>query len=171
MAISWASFNRLHEKYAKKAVPIFVKGIKRHFDKMLEAAQNNGFRNLDLVVTRVDSMDIKEAFIKVYQKAGIPMAFNEYDNLLSQSKKMYKKSTRAELRAEWIQRLEGIVLDETIPAMGSVLTTSQEIFTEFVDKALIDGLTIQEITDGLRARFSELMPWRSSTQRGWPLKY
>lgn len=162
--MTWNEFNRLHERYSNSASKIFRIGITRHFEKMLEAAKDNNFSNLDLVITRVDHSDIVNSFTKVYQNAGIIMAFNQFDEL--EGKKAARRyvvidGERIDIRAEWLRLLEGIVLDQTIPAMGAVMTTSQELFTEFVERGIAEGMTTSEIAKGLRQRWNELLPWRS----------
>jgi len=130
----------------------------------MEAAQDNRFYNLELVISRVDDTDIRSSFVKVYQDAGIITAFDEFDNMTGKKARRYVEmpdGERVDIRARWLAMLEGIVLDETIPAMGAVMTTSREIFTDFVDNAVREGLSANEIAKGLRKRWDELLPWRS----------
>ena len=162
--IKWATFNRMHEKSAKKAAPVFGKALMRHFAKMLEAAIQNGFQNLDNVITRVDQSDITKAFILVYQGAGLPMAYLQFDGLVGKKRRRFVEmpdGTKVDVFEKWKQMLTGIVLDETIPARNAILTTSQEIFKKFVTGALEEGQTVTDIATGLRERFTDLQPWRS----------
>lgn len=158
--MTWDEFNILHERYSAKASKTFRKAILRHFEKMLEAAQDNNFLNLDMVITRVDHSDIDKAFVRTYQEAGLPLAFNTFDEL-SKQKKARKFAGEDEVRENWLRELEGIALDETIPARGAILTTSQKIFIDFVDKGIQEGQTLAQISHGLRDKFQELLPWRS----------
>lgn len=162
--MTWNEFNILHEKYSNRSAKIFRLAIIRHFNKMLEAAQMNGFQNLDQILLRVDADDIRTAFKKTYEGAGVDMAFKSYDEMRAGKKARQYIDTdggRKKVRDEWIRQIEGIILDETIPAQGAVLTTSKEIFVDFVDEALQEGMTTAEIAKGLRKRFREIAPWRS----------
>jgi len=159
--MTWDEFNKLHENESSKAVKVFRIAIMRHFEKMLEAAQDNNFNNLDLVLNRVSSEDIKKAFIKIYQTSGLKAGFIAYDEMTGQKKKARMYAGDTNVRNNWLSLLEGIALDETIPASGAILTTSQEIFIKFVDAAISEGKTLAQISAGLRNKFKELLPWRS----------
>lgn len=160
--MTWREFNRIHERYSKRAAKIFRIGLMRHFEKMLEAAKDNGFRDLSLVITRADSSDINKAFINVYQGTGIDAAFGTFDDMTKKSRQFIDTDNgKKNVRSKWLKELEGIALDETIPARGAVLTTSQEIFVDFVDDALSKGASLTDVAKGLRMKFNEIMPWRS----------
>lgn len=149
-------FQRLFERYSKQARTLFGKAIMQHFEQMLLAAQMNGFRNIEEVITRVDSTVLRKAFIKVYDTIGRRMAKKTYRELLSQKSVFPGTADEA-----WTNALNGIVLYETIPSNGIILTTSQRIFKEFVDDALMQGLPIEDIVKGLRAKFKDVLPWRA----------
>lgn len=149
-------FQRLFERYSKQARTLFGKAIMQHFEQMLLAAQMNGFRNIEEVITRVDSAVLRKAFIKVYDTIGRRMAKKTYRELLSQ-----KSVFPGTVDEAWTNALNSIVLYETIPSNGIILTTSQRIFKEFVDDALMQGLPMEDIVKGLRAKFKEVLPWRA----------
>jgi hypothetical protein len=152
---------RLRDKYTKKTRPIFGRAVWRHFEKMLTAAEENHFQYLSSVITRVEITDLTDAFIEVYKKVGIKEAFREFD-LLTGNNKARRYAGEIEVLAGWTAELEGIVLDELIPAIGAVLTTSQEIFIKTVNEWLLtEGGNLQNVADALRAKFRTLQPWRA----------
>lgn len=159
--MTWEQFNREHERQSKKNERTFRIAIMRHFEKMLEAAEMNNFVNVEQVVSRVDHKDIDNAFIKAYQFSGTTQGFTVYDEMTGGKKARRRMTGDEDVLGRWLVMLEGIALDETIPARGAILTTSQEIFTKFVNEGIGEGMTVDQIAAGLRNRFEELLPWRS----------
>lgn len=153
---------RTRDKYARWARSIFARALWRHFEKMLEAAEINNYEYLPVVITRVDNSDIIDAYLKVFRKVGIIEAFKAYDELIPLGQKARRYAGEIDVLSGWITELEGIVLDQFIPAIGAVLTTSQEIFiTEVNTWLLTEGGNLQNVADALRKRFGSLQGWRS----------
>ena len=127
---------------------------------MLDAAEMNGFWGLRQILPRIDHNDIQQAFVDVYQKVGVNMAFHQFDELAGKQKaRMFAGDFAA--REEWMSQLETIALFETIPAQGAIITTSNRIFVEYVDDALASGIGVVEVAQGLRSRFETLQTWRA----------
>jgi hypothetical protein len=128
---------------------------------MLEAAEVNNWQYLNNVITRVDTDDIKDAFLETYKNIGLREAFKTFDDMTGTGKAR-RYAGEIDVLAGWARELEGIVLDVTIPAMGAILTTSQEIFIDTVNQWLLtEGGNLQNVADALRTRFRSLQPWRA----------
>jgi len=164
--ISWHQFLVSHDLESRKAAPVFRRALIRHMEKMLMASEQNGFENTIQVIQRIGGADIDQAFQEVYVEAGLGLAFDEYDDLTDKKRRRRRfiirpDGTKEEIWEKWAVSLKHIALDETIPARGSIMTTSQELFKEIVDQGVQAGQTVDQIAAAVRKKFKTVVHWRS----------